>query len=156
MPHADAKKLRPSDTHLRGAAKASESRQMQRALRIRSDYEEGQGFDRELQEQRKLERRELREQRRDKEHRFDDEQRHDARDGRTHAPPSRWDRRPERERSPPMRPWGARERSPPRSPRVPRDLDRAADADTVDLSYSSAAAGRTPSPPPLARPALDT
>lgn len=62
--YAEAKQLRPSDTHARGAAKEIEAQNMQRALRIRPDYEEGQAFDPAWQERRKLERIEAREQRR--------------------------------------------------------------------------------------------
>jgi len=54
--YAEAKKLRPSDTHALGAAKQSETAKMQRALGVSGDYQEGDAFDRELQERRKLER----------------------------------------------------------------------------------------------------
>ncbi|WFD02863.1 phosphomannomutase [Malassezia obtusa] len=52
--------LRPSDTHALGAAKRLESEKMERALRIRPDYREGEAFQPEVQEQRKIERMEER------------------------------------------------------------------------------------------------
>ncbi|WFD33921.1 RNA-splicing factor [Malassezia cuniculi] len=59
----EAKALRPSETHALGAAKEEERVKMQRALGISSDYVEGEAFNRELQEQRRIERMEERERR---------------------------------------------------------------------------------------------
>lgn len=58
--HQETKSLRPSDTHALGAAKRLESEKMERALRIRPDYREGEAFQPEVQEQRKIERMEER------------------------------------------------------------------------------------------------
>ena len=63
--HEETKQLRPSDTHNRGAAKEIEAQTMQRALKIRPDYEEGQAFDPVWQERRKWERIEQYERRRE-------------------------------------------------------------------------------------------
>jgi hypothetical protein len=52
----ETRALRPSDTHALGAAKADETDKMSRALGIRSNYREGDAFDRDLQEKNKLER----------------------------------------------------------------------------------------------------
>lgn len=54
--YKEAKSLRPSETHSLGAAKEAESHKMQRALGISSTYIEGEAFDRDLQEQRRIER----------------------------------------------------------------------------------------------------
>ncbi|WFC98583.1 RNA-splicing factor [Malassezia yamatoensis] len=59
----ETKNLAPSATHALGAAKKIESQKMEQALRIRSDYLEGEAFQPEIQEQRKLQRREEREER---------------------------------------------------------------------------------------------
>lgn len=59
--YKEAKSLRPSETHSLGAAKEAESHKMQRALGISSTYIEGEAFDRDLQEQRRIERIEERE-----------------------------------------------------------------------------------------------
>ncbi|WFD42671.1 RNA-splicing factor [Malassezia psittaci] len=61
----ETKNLAPSATHALGAAKKIESQKMEQALRIRSDYHEGEAFQPEIQEQRKLERREEREKHRE-------------------------------------------------------------------------------------------
>ncbi|ORY90522.1 hypothetical protein BCR43DRAFT_464467 [Syncephalastrum racemosum] len=52
----DAKKLQDYETHQRSEAKERENQKMRNALRVSSTYVEGQAFDRELQEQRRLER----------------------------------------------------------------------------------------------------
>ncbi|KEI37735.1 uncharacterized protein L969DRAFT_33100, partial [Mixia osmundae IAM 14324] len=54
---------RDSDTHGIAQAKQLEAAKLSKALHIRPDYEVGQGFDRELQERRKIERAEAREAR---------------------------------------------------------------------------------------------
>ncbi|CAO1634931.1 unnamed protein product [Parajaminaea phylloscopi] len=53
---ADIKALRPSDVHARSAAKSREMAAFGRALRIDSNYVEGQAWDKDLQERRKVER----------------------------------------------------------------------------------------------------
>ncbi|KAI3626377.1 hypothetical protein CBS9595_001738 [Malassezia furfur] len=58
--HQETKNLRPSDTHALGAAKKLEREKMERALRIRPDYVEGEAFSPEIQERRKMERKEER------------------------------------------------------------------------------------------------
>ncbi|KAG6837991.1 hypothetical protein H0H93_008385 [Arthromyces matolae] len=60
----NAKKLKPSDTHGLAVAKKAELSKMARALGTRSDYQEGEAFDREKQEEikmRKMAEREVRE-----------------------------------------------------------------------------------------------
>jgi len=54
--HAEVKAMKPSEVHAIAAAKRVEADIMQRALRIRPDYNEGEAFDQELQERRKMER----------------------------------------------------------------------------------------------------
>ena len=46
--HDEAKAMRPSDVHARAAAKAKELDNFGKALGIRSDYQTGQAFDRDL------------------------------------------------------------------------------------------------------------
>ena len=58
--HQETKSLRPSNTHALGAAKKLEREKMERALRIRPDYVEGEAFSPEIQERRKMERKEER------------------------------------------------------------------------------------------------
>ncbi|KAF5393776.1 hypothetical protein D9757_000246 [Collybiopsis confluens] len=58
-----AKRLKPSDTHGIAAAKKSELDKMARALGTRSNYSEGEAFDREKQEEMKLKRQADREER---------------------------------------------------------------------------------------------
>ncbi|EPQ27681.1 uncharacterized protein PFL1_04819 [Pseudozyma flocculosa PF-1] len=60
--HAETKSLRPSDTHALRMAKTIEEAKMQRALGIDAEYKEGDAFDRELQERKKLQRIEERRQ----------------------------------------------------------------------------------------------
>ncbi|WFD25611.1 RNA-splicing factor [Malassezia nana] len=133
--HAEAKKLRPSDTHARGAAKARELQGMERALRIHPQYDEERVFDPAWHEQRRQER-------------------HAARA--SHRSTRDWDDRPrdagyasrhahvaarERARDAPDRPSDTSMPSPPR-----HDLRqvRAYD-DDAPVPVPS----RTPSPPPL-------
>lgn len=54
--YREQKNLRPSNTHALGAAKQGETARMQRALGVSAGYAEGDAFDRELQETRRLER----------------------------------------------------------------------------------------------------
>ncbi|KAI0751433.1 cwf21 domain-containing protein [Daedaleopsis nitida] len=66
----DAKALKPSDTHGIAAAKKDELNKMARALGTRRDYNEGDAFDREKQEEQRIRRmaeREERERQRDEE-----------------------------------------------------------------------------------------
>lgn len=77
--HKEAKSLLPSQTHAIGAAKEAESRKMQRALGVSSTYVEGEAFDRDLQEQRRLERIEERERRQEEARRQWEERRERAR-----------------------------------------------------------------------------
>jgi len=56
----DAKSLKPSDTHGLAAAKKTELRKMASALRTRTDYEEGDAFNKEKQEQLREQRNEAR------------------------------------------------------------------------------------------------
>ncbi|PWN42248.1 cwf21-domain-containing protein [Ceraceosorus guamensis] len=60
---AEAKQLRPSDVHKLQAAKEVESSKFQRALGVSADYREGDAFNPEVQERRKLERIEERKRR---------------------------------------------------------------------------------------------
>ena len=53
---ANTKSLKPSDTHGIAAAKKVEMEKMARALGTRSDYTEGEAFDREKQEELRLKR----------------------------------------------------------------------------------------------------
>ncbi|WFD05219.1 RNA-splicing factor [Malassezia vespertilionis] len=53
--YAETRNMRPSDTHALGAAKLAETRNMQRALHVRAEYQEGEAFDAEIQERRKSE-----------------------------------------------------------------------------------------------------
>jgi len=130
--HEEAKQLRPSDTHNRGAAKEIEAQSMQRALRIRPDYEEGQAFDPVWQERRKWERIEQYERRREA------ASVHESASSRI----SRWDRE---ERPSPGSSY--REHSPPKRTHV--SYDDVYDAPPADLS------SRTPSPPPTTERSLD-
>lgn len=123
--HEETKQLRPSDTHNRGAAKEIEARTMQRALRIRPDYEEGQAFDPVWQEQRKWERIEQCDRRREAASAPES----------TQSRSSRWDRE--------ERPFPGsfyRDHSPPK--RLHVSYDDVYDAPPVSVS------SRTPSPPP--------
>lgn len=151
--HAEAKQLRPSDTHMRGAAKEVESQKMQRALRIRPDYEEGQAFDHELQEQRRMQRIEEREQRREETRRLREERAsrlaEDERSARRRAPTDRDDQR----RAPSYRPY-ERERSRSQSPEpYPGDSSRHRRPVSPYQEDAPLAPSRTPSPPPIAREA---
>ena len=130
--HEETKQLRPSDTHNRGAAKEIEAQTMQRALKIRPDYEEGQAFDPVWQERRKWERIEQYERRRE------------AASGSESASSriSRWDRE---ERPSPGSSY--REHSP--SKRTHVSYDDVYDAPPADFS------SRTPSPPPTTERSLD-
>jgi len=129
--HEETKQLRPSDTHNRGAAKEIEAQAMQRALKIRPDYEEGQAFDPVWQERRKWERIEQCERRRE------------AASGSESASSriSRWDRE---ERPSPGSSY--REHSPPKRSHVSYDDVYDAPADV---------SSRTPSPPPTTERSLD-
>ena len=130
--HEETKQLRPSDTHNRGAAKEIEAQTMQRALKIRPDYEEGQAFDPVWQERRKWERIEQYERRRE------------VASGSESASSriSRWDRE---ERPSPGSSY--REHSPPKRSHV--SYDDVYDAPPADVS------SRTPSPPPTTERPLD-
>ena len=59
----DVRSLKPSDRHGMAAAKKEELNKMARALGTRSDYTEGEAFDREKQEELKLRRQAEREER---------------------------------------------------------------------------------------------
>lgn len=62
-PPTSAKSLKPSDTHGLAAAKKAELSKMAAALGTRRDYAEGEAFDREKQEEMKIQRAAQREER---------------------------------------------------------------------------------------------
>ncbi|KAJ2933658.1 hypothetical protein H1R20_g3422, partial [Candolleomyces eurysporus] len=72
----NAKTLKPSDTHALAAAKKVEIEKMARALGTRKDYQEGDSFDREKQEELRLKRISEREE---KDRRRQDEKKEDGR-----------------------------------------------------------------------------
>lgn len=159
--HDEAKAMRPSDVHARAAAKAKELDNFGKALGIRSDYQTGQAFDRDLQEKKKQERMEARKakqeawerQKEEREHMLKEREKQRVAHPRErayfdrarssgegvdhHAARDRdWDHRDEGYG--PSREYEPRRRSPPRGPvRV--------DASRDELDYSDR---RRPSPPP--------
>lgn len=141
----EAKALRPSDTHAWGAAKASETENLSRALGIRQGYQEGDAFDRELQERQKLERIEERRRR--------DQERIEAAKERERA----FKKRREEERQPTdMDDRTARRRgyAPPPGRRSDGDMERSRKRRVGSRSRSPPRRRRdsyTPSPPPRRR-----
>ncbi|WFD45650.1 RNA-splicing factor [Malassezia furfur] len=137
--HQETKSLRPSDTHALGAAKKLEREKMERALRIRPDYVEGEAFSPEIQERRKMERKEER--------------------ARLHEEAqARWEQRRTERAERDVRVDRQPDIDDPRVSRPPRDArDRGWDSPRdhgwpARRSPSPGAASRTPSPPHTAAP----
>lgn len=137
--HQETKSLRPSDTHALGAAKKLEREKMERALRIRPDYVEGEAFSPEIQERRKMERKEER--------------------ARLHEEAqTRWEQRRTERAERDVRVDRQPDIDDPRVSRPPRDArDRGWDSPRdhgwpARRSPSPGAASRTPSPPHTAAP----
>lgn len=142
--HQEAKNLRPSDTHALGAAKRAETAKMERALRIHSDYQEGESFQPEVQERRKLERIEARERRHEESRRRWEERREERDSWRDEHG---WRREKERDEPPRDSGWRRERRED-----VPRTEDRAASPPRhapprSPGAFSSTRSATPPSPP---------
>ncbi|KAH6915390.1 cwf21 domain-containing protein [Coprinopsis sp. MPI-PUGE-AT-0042] len=120
------RQLKPSDTHAIAAAKKVELERMARALGTRSDYQEGDSFDREKQEEMRLKRiaeREDKEKRRLEDRKNMDEQRKKRRSPSGSRSPRSRSRSSSRSRSLPRSPARRYRRSgspPPSAARKPR------------------------------------
>lgn len=141
--HHETRQLRPSDTHALGAAKLAETDKMQHALRIRPDYREGEAFQPELQEQRKLERKEARAHQHEESRKRWEERRELQNEQRTEDWRRRNTEREARERSPAR----GRERSPLPPPPVRSPSPREGSA-PHDARAPEPVSARLPRSPP--------
>ncbi|PWN47523.1 hypothetical protein IE53DRAFT_412980 [Violaceomyces palustris] len=160
----EVKRLRPSDVHSLAQAKGLEEEKFKRALGVAEDYKEGDAFDRDLQERRRVERIEERKKRdeqrrldwerkqeevRVRRERFEEERRRRERErekARRYADDDRerrdFDQEVERRRRERMR--DGRERR--RSPSPPPSKRSRQDGDRYGVGRRSASPSRSPSP----------